>query len=83
MRVQPVIQPHTDNDTAAPARTTFAPLIECLDMVPGISQMPQGTSRPGSSHIALSSVETLSTTCRPGHEPATEPDSSPDESEAR
>ena len=42
--VPAVIQPHTDSDTAAPAPTPFGVLMECLDIVPRISQMPQGTS---------------------------------------
>ena len=48
--------------------------MEKLDIVPGISQMPQGTSRPGSSHIRLGSVKPQSNTTISGLEPATEPD---------
>jgi hypothetical protein len=54
LRVQAVVQPPTDDDAATPAPTTFGELMECLEIVPGISQMPQGTTRPGSSYIRLS-----------------------------
>jgi len=50
-----VVQPQTDEDAAALALKTFGELMECLDIVPGIPQMPQGTSRPGSSHMRLGS----------------------------
>jgi len=52
-RVPVVVQLQTDGDASAPPPTTFGELMERLDIVPGISQMPQGTSRPGSSHIRL------------------------------
>jgi hypothetical protein len=57
LTVPVVIQPQTDDDPSAPPRTTYGELMERLDIVPGISQMPQGTSRPGSSHIRLGSVK--------------------------
>jgi len=50
-------QPQTDVDATAPAPTTFGKPMECLDIVPGISQMPQVTSEPWSSHIRLHSVK--------------------------
>ena len=56
-RVPAVVHSQTDDDTAASAPTTFRELLECLYIVPGISQMPQGTSQPGSSHIWLGSVK--------------------------
>jgi len=55
--VPAVVQPQTDDDTAAPTQTTFRELMECLDIVPGLSQMPQGTSRLGSSHMRLGCVK--------------------------
>ena len=55
LRVPAVVKPQTDDDAAEHAPTTFGELMECLDIVPGISQMPQGTSRPGSSHMSLGS----------------------------
>jgi hypothetical protein len=53
LRVPVVVQPQTDDGASAPPPTTFGELIERFHIVPGISQMPQGTSRPGSSHIRL------------------------------
>jgi hypothetical protein len=50
--------------------------MECLDIVPGISQMPQGTARPGSSHMWLGPGKPQSTMSIPCLVPATEPDSS-------
>jgi hypothetical protein len=50
--------------------------MESLDIVPGISQRPQGTSRPGSCHIRLGSVKPQSESSIPSGEPAAEPDSS-------
>jgi len=72
-----VVQPQTDDDTLAPAPTTFGELMERHDIVPGISQMPQGTSRPRSSHIRQGSVKSLSNTTISGLEPAAEPDTLP------
>jgi hypothetical protein len=77
LRVQAVVQPPTDDDAATPAPTTFGELMECLEIVPGISQMPQGTTRPGSSYIRLSSVKPHRNTSKPGLEPAVETDLSP------
>jgi hypothetical protein len=77
LRVPVVFQPQTDDDASAPPRTTFGELMERLDIVPGISQMPQGTSRPGSSHIGLHSVKPQSNTSISGLEPAIEPETSP------
>jgi hypothetical protein len=42
--VPSVVRHHTDDDAAAPAPTTFGDIMECPDIVSGISQMPQGTS---------------------------------------
>jgi len=77
LRVPVVIQPQTDDGASAPPPTTFGERMERLDIVPGISQMAQGTSRPGSSHIRLSSVKPQSNTSISGLEPAVEPDTSP------
>jgi len=71
-----VIQLQTDDDAAAPAPTTFGEPMESLGIVPGILQMPQGTSRPGSSHMRLYCGKPQSKTRIPGLEPAMEPDSS-------
>jgi len=77
LRVPVVVQPQTDDDASAPPPTTFRKLMERLDIVPGISQMPQGTSRPGSSHIWLCSVKPQWNTSMSRLEPAIEPNTSP------
>jgi len=76
LRVPAVVQPQTNDDPPAPLPATFGELMESLDIVPGICQRPQGTSRPGSSHIRLDSVKPLSKSLIPGGEPGAEPDSS-------
>jgi len=53
LRVLVVVQPQTDDDASAPPPTTFGEIIERRDIVHGISQRPQGASRPGSSGIRL------------------------------
>jgi hypothetical protein len=53
--VPAVVQPQTDEDEAAPAPKTFGELMLGLDLVPGIPEMPQGTSRLQSSHMRLGS----------------------------
>jgi len=76
LRVPVVVQPQTIDDAPEPPLATFGELMESLDIVPGISQRPQGTSRPGSSHIRLGSVKPQSKSSIPSGEPAAEPDSS-------
>jgi len=76
LRVPAVVRPPTKNDAPAPPPATFGELMESLDIVPGISQRPQGTSRPRSSHIRLGSVKPQSKSSIPSGEPAAEPDSS-------
>jgi len=75
VRVPAVVPPWTDDDTPPPPLTTFVELMECLEIVPGISQMTQGTTRPGSSHIRLGSVKAQSKPSIPSDKPAVEPDS--------
>jgi len=77
LRVPVVVQPQTDDDASAPPPTTFGELIERLDIVPGISQMPQGTSQPRRSHIRLGWVKPQSNTTISGLEPAAELDTLP------
>jgi len=76
LRGPAVVQPQTKDDAPAPSLTTFGELMESVDVVPGISQRLQGTSRPGSSHIRLGSVKPWSKSSIPSGEPAAEPDSS-------
>jgi len=47
LRVPEVVQPPTDDEVAAPAATPFGVLMECLDIVCALSQLPQGISREG------------------------------------
>jgi hypothetical protein len=74
VRVPAVVQQQTNDDALAPPPKTFGELMESLDIVPGIMQRPQGTSRPGISHIRLGSVKPLSKSSIPRGEPAAEPD---------
>jgi len=69
LRVPAVVQPQTNDDAPAPLSTTFGELMESLDIVPGISQRPQGTSRPGSCHIRLGWVKPQSKSSIPSGEP--------------
>jgi len=70
--VPAVVQPHMNDDAPPHPPTSFAELMESLDIVSGISQ---GTFRPGSSHIRLVSVKLQSKLSIPSGEPAAEPDS--------
>jgi hypothetical protein len=73
LRLPAVVPPQRIDDTLPPPPTTFAELMESLDIVPGISP---GTSRPGSSHISLDLVKPLSKLSIASGEQAAEPDSS-------
>jgi len=77
LQVPAVVQQQTDFDAATPVLTTIGEHLECLDIVPGILQMPQETSRPGSTHIRPSSVKLQSNTSISGLETAAECDTSP------
>jgi len=70
-----VIHPRIDDDAAASASTTFVEIMQYLDTVPWILQLPQGTSRPRSSHMRLGSGKPRTFACKNGLAPATEPDS--------
>jgi len=74
VRVPAVVQQRMNDDALPHPRTTFAELMESLDIVPRISEE---TSRPGSSHIRLGSVKPQSKLSIPSGEPAAEPDLSP------
>jgi len=54
-KVQAVIKSQTDHVAVAPPPTSFGELLETLDIIPGISRMPQCTSRPESSHMRVGS----------------------------
>jgi len=66
----------TDETAAAPAPTPFGELLECHGIVPGILQIPQWTSRPGSSYTGLGLVKLHSNTSIPSLAPPAVPDSS-------
>jgi len=76
LRVPAVVQPQKNDDAPAPPPTIIWELMDSGDIIPGIWQRPQGTSRPGSSHIRLGSVKPQSESSIPSSEPAAEPDSS-------
>jgi hypothetical protein len=65
-----------DDGTAAHAPITDGKLMECLDIFPGISQMPDGSSQPGSRHIRLDSGKPPWNMSIPWFAPTTEQDSS-------
>jgi len=48
-------KPQTDSTAARPSPTTFGELMQAVDMVPEQSQMPQVTSRQGSSLMRVGS----------------------------
>jgi len=50
-----VVKQHMDDDAANAAPTTFGELMESLHIINRISQMLQGTSGPGSSHMRIGS----------------------------
>ena len=77
LKVPAVIKLHTDHDAANPAPTTYGENLDYLDIIPGISQMPQGTSRPGSSHMRLGSGRLQSNKRIASLPSNVEPDSSP------
>jgi hypothetical protein len=53
LKILGVFNLQKDEDTAVPAPTTFGVLRVTLAMDTGISQMPQGSSPPGSSYIDM------------------------------
>jgi len=76
LRVPAVAKPQTDEVAATPVPTTIGQHLECHDIIPGITQTPQGTSPPGSSSIRLGSWKPQSYTSISDLAPAVEPDSS-------
>jgi len=55
LKVPAVVQPQTPDDAASSLPTTFCEPMETLDSVPWNLQIPQVTSRPGSSRMRLGS----------------------------
>ena len=72
--VPAVLELQTDDDAAAPAPTIVGELMECLDIDPGISQMLQPTSHPGSCSIRLGAGKPQSDRDIAGLAPAAELD---------
>jgi len=54
-KVPAVVKPHSGDDAANPIPITFEELIESLNIIPRMLQMPRGTSRPGSCNMRLGS----------------------------
>jgi hypothetical protein len=77
LRNPAIIQPQMNDNIPASQLTTFGKLMECLHIVPGISQMPQGTSHPGSCLARLGLVILQSYMSMLCPEPAGEPELSP------
>jgi len=75
-KVPAVVKPYTYDDTANGAPTTGREIVESLDIIRGISQMPHRTSRPGSSFLKLGSGMTQSNECIVSYSPDQEPNSS-------
>jgi hypothetical protein len=44
LRVPAVVKQQTEVNTPTPVPTTIGESLECLDIIPGILQLPQGTS---------------------------------------
>ena len=57
LKVPAVLNPQTDSTAATPSPTTFGERMQAFDIVPGQSQMPQVTSRQGSSQMRLCSEQ--------------------------
>jgi len=72
-----VVELPTDDLAAAPAPTTSGEHMVSLERVSRISQVPQGTSQPGSSHMRLGSGKPLSRNGMACLLPGVEPNSSP------
>jgi len=53
LKTPTVVKPQTYTTAATPSPTTYSELMQALDIVPGQWQMPQVTSRPGSSKMRL------------------------------
>jgi len=77
LQLPAVFHPQMDVEVAAPTPTTFGQLTECVNIATGISEMPQGTSRPGRSHIRRGSVMPQVDRGIAGLATTVDPDSSP------
>ena len=55
LNVLAVVKLHTDDNSVIPAPITFRELMQSVEIIPGILQLLQATSWPGSSHMRLGS----------------------------
>jgi len=62
LMVPAIVKPQTNTTAATPLPTTFGELMQTLDIVPRQYQLPQGSSRPGSSQMRLCSEKPQSHT---------------------
>jgi len=81
LKIPAVGKPQEDSTAATPSPTTFGKLMQTLDIVPGQSQMPQVTSRQGTSQMRLGSEKPQADNHMVPPMPAAVPDSSPIEIE--
>jgi len=63
VKVLAVVKPQSDRVATVPALTTLGERMQTVDGVPGQSQMLQGTSWPGRSHMRLGSKKVYSHKC--------------------
>ena len=55
LKVPAVVKPQTDTTAATPSPTTFGELMQGVDILPRQSEIPQVTSRQGSSQMRMGS----------------------------
>ena len=72
-----VVTLHECDDTTNPKAATFGELMGSLHIIPGILQMPVGTSRPSSGYMKLRPLRHQSHTGRASTSPDKKPCQSP------
>jgi hypothetical protein len=77
LNIAAVRTPQEDTTAATPSPTTFVELMQALDIVPGHSQMPQVTSRQGTSQMSFGSEKPQADKYIVPLMPTAVPDSSP------
>jgi len=68
-KVPAVVSPKREQVAAEPAPILFGELKESVGIFPGKSQMPQGTSQTGHSHMRLSERKSHTNKCILSHSP--------------
>jgi hypothetical protein len=76
LKIPAVGKPQENSTAATPSPTTFGELMQALDIVPGQSQIPQVTSRQGTSQMRLGSEKPQADNRIVPPMPAAVPDSS-------